>query len=53
MPYALASEYHKFTEAQKSLVTHIIPDDGEWSSQMIEDYMLMPIDTPEQIEAGQ
>ncbi len=56
MPYALASEYDRLTELEKSIVTHIIPDDGTWDQAMITSYVNAfigyPIDTKEQEEIG-
>lgn len=54
MPYALLSEYHRLSPTQKSAVTHLIPDDGEWTDTQIATYIANdnPNDTPEQEELG-
>lgn len=33
--FALASEYHRLTPAQKDQVDCILADDGEWTQEMI------------------
>lgn len=37
--FALASEYHHLSPAQKDRVEHIIADDGTWSLTQIASYM--------------
>lgn len=37
--FALASEYHRLTPAQKDRVEHIICDDGEWTRDQIQQYI--------------
>lgn len=39
--YALASTYHRLSPTQQSQITHIIPDDGEWTLSMIQNYIQM------------
>lgn len=38
--FALASEYHRLTPAQKDQVDHIICDDGEWTNDQIQFYII-------------
>jgi hypothetical protein len=56
MPYALLSEWDRLTPAQRANVTHLIPDDGEWSRDQIQTWLnenyYQPIDTKEQEEQG-
>lgn len=37
--FALASEYHRLTPAQRDQVDHIICDDGNWTLEQIAAYM--------------
>lgn len=37
--FALASEYHRLTPAQKDRVDYIICDDGDWTLKQISAYM--------------
>lgn len=44
--FALLSEYHLLTPAQKSQVDHIVCDDGEWTQEMITLAIQFPLEDP-------
>lgn len=37
--FALASEYHRLTSAQRDQIDHIIADDGDWTADQIQSYI--------------